>query len=509
MKKMRNHLFLLTISLLLFIMVIPSTSAKIVANTGSTVYSGEQLIINRTAPKEPESKSVPEASDSDGILDPLDVSLVGTGSKIGVFRNGEWKLDYNNDGVTDNSFYFGTSTDIPINGDWNGDGITESGVFRPSVQQFIFNTSPITRITFGLNTDIPITGDWNKDGITDVGVFRPSVQQFILNTVPITRITYGLSTDIPVTGDWNNDGSTGIGVFRNGNWKLDYDNNGFTDTSFYFGTSTDIPITGDWNGDGSTDAGVFRPSTRQFILNTVPITRITYGLSTDKPVTGKWVDLKFSMTNVEWYDTSDDLFPWGSNVCNVVSNWMIGSAGWSQRFYDRDGDVNDLDFGSQNSGYQGLDEGQFHYHFGHGDLLSGETYVDYSNYPTSSLTRGDVYKKWDETNKWVVFDACYVLANLQWGGTLKYSHGILGFSTEKTVSTDLPDQFLRNCIYYDYTIGYSWKRATQDIYDPDATARVIFDTESQLLNDHISGQGYVAPNENPDDDTVYYDSWSC
>jgi hypothetical protein len=99
---------------------------------------------------------------------------------------------------------------------------------------------------------------------------------------------------------------------------------------------------------------------------------------------------QYSMTNVEWYDTISDLFPWGRDVCNVVSNWMGGSAGWSQRFYDRDGNVNDLDFGSQNSGYQGLDEAEFHYHFGHGDLVSGETYVDYSNYPTSSLTRGDV-----------------------------------------------------------------------------------------------------------------------
>ncbi|PKL57745.1 MAG: hypothetical protein CVV34_05910, partial [Methanomicrobiales archaeon HGW-Methanomicrobiales-5] len=90
-------------------------------------------------------------------------------------------------------------------------------------------------------------------------------------------------------------------------------------------------------------------------------------------------------------------------------NWLGGSAGWSQRFYDQDGNVNDLDFGSQDSGYQGLDEAELHYHFGHGDLVSGETYVAYSNYPSSSLARGDVYKKWDATNKWVIFDACYAL----------------------------------------------------------------------------------------------------
>ena len=173
------------------------------------------------------------------------VILFTNGDKIGTFRNGVWSLDYNLDGIPDSGFQFGTSGDFPITGDWNGDGVTDIGVFRPSARQFILNTVPIRRITFGLNTDIPITGDWNGDGITDVGVFRPSTQQFILNTVPITRITFGLSTDIPITGDWN--------------------------------------------GDGITDVGVFRPSAQQFILNIVPITRITFGLSTDTPVTGRWV----------------------------------------------------------------------------------------------------------------------------------------------------------------------------------------------------------------------------
>ncbi len=65
------------------------------------------------------------------------------------------------------------------------------GVFRPSARQFIFNTAPVTRTTFGLNTDIPIIGDWDGDGTEDVGVFRPSARQFIFNTTPVTRTTFG------------------------------------------------------------------------------------------------------------------------------------------------------------------------------------------------------------------------------------------------------------------------------------------------------------------------------
>ena len=95
---------------------------------------------------------------------------------------------------------------MPITGDWDGDKTTDVGVFRPSVREFIFNTTPVTRITFGLSTDIPIIGDWNGDSRSDIGIFRPSTQQFILDYnhdgIADTRITFGQNTDIPVTGKW-------------------------------------------------------------------------------------------------------------------------------------------------------------------------------------------------------------------------------------------------------------------------------------------------------------------
>jgi hypothetical protein len=215
--------------------------------------------------------------------------ITGTSPQTGVFRNpgGNWFLDYNTDGTADRHIRFGTTGDIPIIGDWNGDDRTDIGVFRPSARQFIFNTSPITRTTFGLSADIPITGDWDNDTLTDIGVFRPSTRQFIFNTSPITRTTFGLSTDIPITGDWNGDGRTDIGVFRPSARQFIFNTSPITRTTF--GLSTDIPITGNWDNDTLTDIGVFRPSTSQFIFNTSPITRTTFGLSTDIPVTGKWV----------------------------------------------------------------------------------------------------------------------------------------------------------------------------------------------------------------------------
>ena len=90
------------------------------------------------------------------------IFLANPVTAVGVFRSttGNWILDYNNTGTAYKTVHFGTNSDTPVTGDWNNDGVADIGVFRPSTRQFIFNTSPITRITFGLGTDLPITGKW-------------------------------------------------------------------------------------------------------------------------------------------------------------------------------------------------------------------------------------------------------------------------------------------------------------------------------------------------------------
>ncbi|MEI7852004.1 MAG: hypothetical protein WCH86_09240, partial [Kiritimatiellales bacterium] len=65
---------------------------------------------------------------------------------------------------------------------------------------------------YGLPGDIPIVGDWNGDGIDTVGVFRPSNAMWYLNPNnaaspdnTLIAFGYGLPGDIPVVGDWNGD----------------------------------------------------------------------------------------------------------------------------------------------------------------------------------------------------------------------------------------------------------------------------------------------------------------
>ena len=247
-------------------------------------------------------------------------------SAPGVFRKGAWYLDANGTGQWEPSVdtaisvgSFGYSTDIPITGDWNGDGYTSIGVFRNGAWYLDTNGSgtwnagdkAILPGSFGLATDKPITGDWNGSGTTKIGVFRNG--GWYLDTdgsgtwnagdTAILPGSFGLATDIPITGDWNGDGFTNIGVFRNGAWYLDTDGSGTWNAGDKailpgsFGLATDIPITGDWNGDGITNIGVFRNGAWYLDYNgngkwdpgvdiTIPVG--SFGLSNDIPITGVW-----------------------------------------------------------------------------------------------------------------------------------------------------------------------------------------------------------------------------
>jgi len=217
---------------------------------------------------------------------------------------------------------------------------------------------------------------------------------------------------------------------------------------------------------------------------------------------------QFSMTTVENYDSLVDLYPDGTISSTYVYNWLTGQ-GWTQKFHQMDASVDDTDFATNGGA---LNDADLHYHFGHGDWISGTTHVQYSNWPTSSLVRTEVYKKWGTSlisaNKWVVLDACWVLYDLQWGSALKHSHGILGFGSAKNVNSYLSSSFLQNCINNDYTIVLSWQMATQTVLaGNNHLVRVIFDTQDQLWNDHLPGHGTVSGSELLDDDTEYYAEW--
>ncbi|MHB8861019.1 MAG: SdrD B-like domain-containing protein [Pirellulaceae bacterium] len=135
---------------------------------------------------------------------------------------------------------------------------TAEGAPREDVIDHVFR--------YGINQDLPVAGDWNGDGIRSIGVFRAGTWFLDIDgdgrhTHRDTVIKFGTDGDLPVVGDFNADGIDELGVFRDGTWHLDVNGNQELDAHdevFRLGQEGDIPVVGDWDGDGRDDPAVYR-----------------------------------------------------------------------------------------------------------------------------------------------------------------------------------------------------------------------------------------------------------
>jgi serine-aspartate repeat-containing protein C/D/E len=120
---------------------------------------------------------------------------------------------------------------------------------------------------YGTPGDVPVTGDWNGDGIRSIGVYRDGQWTVDLDgdgrlTETDGRYTFGEAGDLPVIGDFNGDGVDELGVYRDGQWIIDTNGNrqiDAHDTVFALGDRGDTPVVGDWDGDGTDDPGTYQP----------------------------------------------------------------------------------------------------------------------------------------------------------------------------------------------------------------------------------------------------------
>lgn len=201
--------------------------------------------------------------------------------------------DYNNDGYTDigvfrpsdagwhiwtiTDFYYGESGDILVPGSYNGVGV-QPAVFRPSTGYWHIRGGD--SINYGQAGDIPVPADYNNDGITDIAVFRPSTGEWHIRG--IDDFAYGEAGDIPVPGDYDGNGTIEAAVFRpsTGFW---YVRGG---ASVNYGQSGDIPQAFDWNNDGKTDMGIYRPSDGGWHIRLVG--DFMFGEPGDIPVAGNY-----------------------------------------------------------------------------------------------------------------------------------------------------------------------------------------------------------------------------
>ncbi len=239
---------------------------------------------------------------------------------IGIFRPApaEWWI-YRSSTTATFATQFGQTSDRITPADFTGDGKADVALWRPSNGfWFVLRSEDLTFFSFpfGASGDIPAPSDYDGDGKADAAVFRPSSSTwFISKSSGGTTIQqFGQAGDLPVTADYDGDGKSDIAIFRQNGaigaewWIFRSSTNSVFATQF--GTSTDKAVQGDYTGDGKADIAVWRPANGNwFVLRSEDFSffAFPFGANGDTPVAGdydgdgKFDASVFRPTNSTWY----------------------------------------------------------------------------------------------------------------------------------------------------------------------------------------------------------------
>ena len=181
---------------------------------------------------------------------------------------------------------FGLDNDVPVARDYDGDGRTDIATYRGGAaagnQSFWFIRRSTTgtdqtvawgtRGATGNDRDVPIPGDYDGDGRFDIAVYRigtlmPSNTYIILRSSDSQAVfqPFGnFSVDYIVPGDYDGDGRFDYAVARIGFtpsapmvWWILQSSNGQLRVQT-FGITSDRPTQGDYDGDARTDIAIWR-----------------------------------------------------------------------------------------------------------------------------------------------------------------------------------------------------------------------------------------------------------
>lgn len=229
----------------------PDNGVWYISNSSNGTYQVRQFGLGLDIPQ-------PEDYDGDNITD------------IGVFRpsTGTW-YNLSSSNGTVGTVQFGINNDIPAAGDYDGDGRSDFTVFRPSEGVwYILRSSDasVNILQFGLNGDSPKAGDFDGDGKCDISLWRRSTgvwYRINSSNGSFSAISFGLLGDFPVTGDFDGDFKMDQAIYRptTGTWYILRSSDGNSQVLNWGGVSGDLPAVGDYDGDGKDDVGIFRRST--------------------------------------------------------------------------------------------------------------------------------------------------------------------------------------------------------------------------------------------------------
>ncbi len=219
---------------------------------------------------------------------------------------GTWTI-YSPQSTTSHTVNFGTAGDIPVaspytyrklpvQGDYVGDGFAQFTVFRrtsPNATWFIGGVSGPNGTKFGGPNDIPLQGDFNGNGTADLATYNSATSTWYIQGLYPNGVQYGAANlDIPVPADYNGVGTTTIGVFRptTGQWFVA----GYGNALATFGAgANNTPVPGNYDGTGKAEFAVFEPATSSHptqwqIQGPNGLQTIVYGGASDVPVPGDY-----------------------------------------------------------------------------------------------------------------------------------------------------------------------------------------------------------------------------
>ncbi len=239
-----------------------------------------------------------------------------TPADLAVWRpaNGTWYV-LGGPGSAETYQPFGLNGDIPVPGDFDGDGKTDFSIFRPSDSNwYVYSSGGVfSQVRFGLSGDIPAPADFDGDGKTDLAVFRPSNGYWYIlrsGNQGYSEGQFGITGDVPAPADYDGDGKADLAVWRSSDSKfysLRSSNGAYEETPM---NQTGTPVPGDYDGDGRSDFALFNSSTANWYIRqstTATITTTQWGNASDTPVQNDYdgdgkVDIAvWRNSNANWY----------------------------------------------------------------------------------------------------------------------------------------------------------------------------------------------------------------
>lgn len=211
-------------------------------------------------------------------------------------------------------FTLGFGGEVPLAGDWDGDGVDTVGFFRMGEggrPEFVLAAENVEgagiayRVRFGEAGDMPLVGDWDGDGRDGIGVYRPStglitMKNALDESAADLTVRFGQPGDVLLVGDWDGDGYDAPGLYRpaEARFMVVIGKPGLYEArSVSFGAVGGTPVVGDWDGDGRDGIGVADAAGVLYLRNDalssgeadlIDVTR-ALGHPTDVLISGRWV----------------------------------------------------------------------------------------------------------------------------------------------------------------------------------------------------------------------------